>query len=298
MGTLDFLKMQGTGNDFVFFDAREHKLPHLSKLAGELCDRRFGVGADQMLLLERSSKADFRMRIFNADGSEVEQCGNGIRCLARYVWTRGLSKKKVLSVETGAGIARLQRAGSLVEVEMGEPVLDGERIPTRARGRVVNRPLKVEDREFRVTCVSMGNPHCVIFGKSNGVDLVEQYGPLLERHPFFPKRTNVEFVDVKRPNRLQVGVWERGAGRTLSCGTGACATVVAGVLNGKTSRDCEIVLPGGTLRVRWDARSNRVYMTGPAEEVFAGRIPLSPLSRASCPPKRSRVRSASRRIEV
>lgn len=272
MAALEFLKMQGTGNDFVFFDARKRRPPHPSKLAGELCDRRFGVGADQMLLLERSSKADFRMRIFNADGSEVEQCGNGIRCLARYVWTHGLSKKKVLSIETGAGIARLQREGRLVEVDMGAPVLEGEKIPTRARGRVVNRSLKVDDREFRITCVSMGNPHCVIFAKSNGVDAVEKYGSRIEKHPFFPKRTNVEFVDVKRADRVRVDVWERGAGRTLSCGTGACASVVAGVLNGKTSRSCEVLLPGGMLRVRWDERTNHVFMKGPAEEVFAGRI--------------------------
>lgn len=274
MATREFIKMHGTGNDFVFLDALKRPLPAPSRVAGKLCDRRFGVGADQMLLLEPSRTADFRMRIFNPDGSEVEQCGNGIRCLARYVWTRGLSRKPTLEIETGGGVVRPRRMGSFVEVDMGEPVLEGRRIPVRGSGPILNRELMVRGRVFRVTCVSMGNPHCVIFSKPNGEDLVGAFGPLIERHPFFPRRTNVEFVWVRGRGRIQVGVWERGAGRTLSCGTGACASVVASVLNGRTGRVCKVILPGGELDVRWDDRTNRVFMKGPAEEVYTGRIAI------------------------
>lgn len=268
----EFLKMHGTGNDFILFDARKRRLPHPAKLAGRLCDRRFGIGADQMLLLESSSLGDFRMRIFNPDGSEVEQCGNGIRCLARYVWTRGISRKSLLPVETGGGVVLARRRGSLVQVDMGEPVLDGPRIPVDSAGRVLDRPLTVDGREFRITCVSMGNPHCVIFHAEDGAVLARTFGPALERHPFFPKRTNVEFVKVESPRRIRVDVWERGAGITLSCGTGACASLVAATLGSRTERACDVCLPGGTLSVRWDVKTNHVFMTGPAEEVFAGRV--------------------------
>ncbi|MBI2889524.1 MAG: diaminopimelate epimerase [Nitrospirae bacterium] len=274
MAELEFVKMQGTGNDFVFLDARRKRLSNPSLVAGRLCDRRFGIGADQMLLLEASRQADFRMRIFNPDGSEVEQCGNGVRCLARYVWERGLSRKPTLSILTGGGIVKTRRVGREVEVDMGEPVLEGEKIPVAASGRIVNRPLEVDGREFSITAVSMGNPHCVIFRRLNGEDPVERYGSKIEHHPFFPKRTNVEFVNVVGPARIRVDVWERGTGRTLSCGTGACASVVAGVLLDKIGRNCEVILPGGRLHVRWDPRTNHVLMRGPAEEVFTGRVRL------------------------
>ena len=269
-----FTKMHGTGNDFIVIDCREHRLADPARFAFTYCDRRFGIGADQVLLLCPSQVADFSMEIFNADGSEVEMCGNGIRCLARYIWTRGLSTKKVLDIETQAGIIRPEQAGDLVRVDMGEPIFDPARIPVsigEGGARVVDYPLAIKGREFLITCVSMGNPHAVIFLDEAVQEFgVTRYGPEIERHPIFPKRTNVEFINVESRDELVMRVWERGSGETLACGTGASAAGVAAMLKGLTDRKVTIHLLGGDLVIEW-AADNRVSMTGPAVEVFEGR---------------------------
>jgi diaminopimelate epimerase len=274
---LSFVKMHGLGNDFILIDCRDDasgvRSEKLGELSRRLCHRRFGIGADQVLLLYNSEKADFRMRIFNADGSEVEMCGNGIRCLAKYIWDRGLSGKEALDIETAAGIIRPEKAGDLVKVDMGEPVLDARSIPVDYDGRVEDFPLNVLDREFRITCVSMGNPHAVIVVDDADRFDVAGYGPLIERHGFFPNRTNVEFIQVLDRARIRMRVWERGAGETMACGTGASAAAVAAHLNGLADRRVTVVLNGGELVIEWKD-DNHVYMTGPAVEVFAGRVNL------------------------
>ena len=273
MATIAFTKMHGLGNDFVVLDARRTAPAGLAKKAALICDRRFGVGCDQILVILPSKKADYKMRIFNADGSEVEMCGNGIRCFAKYLWDRNdrvIRKKGALEVETLAGVIRPKiKRGGMVEVDMGEPVLEGRAVPTIFDGRVKDYPITAGGREYRFTAVSMGNPHCVIF--TNDVDAVDLAveGPALERHPAFPNRVNVEFVQVTGPDRLKVRVWERGSGATMACGTGACAVAVAASLSGKAGRRSRIDLPGGSLDIRW-GEDNRVYMTGPAVEVFSG----------------------------
>jgi diaminopimelate epimerase len=275
---IQFTKMHGTGNDFIVIDCRERPLADPAQFAATYCDRRFGIGADQVLLLCPSSVADYGMKIFNADGSEVEMCGNGIRCLARYIWTRGLSAKKVLDIETPAGIIRPEQAGDLVRVDMGQPVFEPERIPVAISGErqgnapVVDYPLLIRDREFPITCVSMGNPHAVIFLQEPVEEFgVTLYGPEIERHPLFPKKTNVEFINVKNRDELVMRVWERGSGETLACGTGASAAGVAAVLKDLTDRKVTIHLLGGDLVIEW-AAGGRVLMTGPAVEVFEGRV--------------------------
>ncbi len=263
--------MQALGNDFIVIDSRGKTIDGLVGLSLRLCNRRFGIGADQMLVLEASEIADFRMRIFNADGSEVEMCGNGIRALAKYIWDRNLSDKDTLNIETMAGIVRPSHADGLVRVDMGEPELEGRKIPVNLDGRVVDHPLRIDDRTFLITCVSMGNPHAVIFVESATDFPVAHYGPRIEHHELFPNRINVEFVEVVSKDAIRVKVWERGAGETLACGTGACASAVASSVKGLTGREVTVRLDGGDLRIEW-ARDNRVYMTGPAEEVFEGEI--------------------------
>jgi diaminopimelate epimerase len=275
-----FTKMHGCGNDYLYVDCFTHPLPHdpagLSRAAS---DRHFGVGADGLILICPSDKADARMRMFNADGSEAEMCGNGVRCVAKYVYDHGLVRKPVLAVETGRGVLTLEldiHGGTVrqVRVDMGEPIFDAARIPTALPGHPpVEVPLAVGGRELRVTCVSMGNPHCVMFVDAIDDKLVHGVGPLIERDPAFPRRTNVEFVRVTRPDEMTLRVWERGSGETLACGTGACATAVAGVLTGRTQRRITAHLPGGDLQLHWSEKDNRVYMTGPAVEVFSGEWP-------------------------
>lgn len=285
-----FTKMHGLGNDFILIDCRQLKLNNLPGLSKKLCHRRFGVGADQMLLLFDSARADFMMRIFNADGSEVEMCGNGIRCLAKYIWDRNLSIKEILHIETLAGIIKPEKAGEMVKVDMGEPIFEPEKIPVNinqqsavssqqsnppfakgVRGGIIDYPLQIEDREFRVTCVSMGNPHAVIFVENLSNFPVTYYGPLIENHSTFPKKTNVEFIKVLNPAEIEMRVWERGSGETMACGTGASAAAVASNINGLTEKNVVIHLLGGDLFIDW-AGDNHVYMTGPAEEVFEGII--------------------------
>jgi len=274
---LRFTKMHGLGNDFVLIDCRDKavsdKLSAISDVSKRLCHRRFGVGADQVLLLYPSNIADFKMLIFNADGSEVEMCGNGIRCFAKYIWDRKLSDKEALSVETAAGIIRPERSGQMVKVDMGEPVLEGRLIPVNIDGMVKDFPLIIEDKEFKITAVSMGNPHAVIFVDDvDGFD-VKRYGPRIENHGLFPKRINVEFIQVLDTERIRMRVWERGSGETMACGTGASAAGVAAGLKGFTGRRVNVILAGGELLIEWN-EDNHVYMTGPAVEVFEGSIEL------------------------
>lgn len=278
--------MHGLGNDFVLIDCIEQRCPSRSTglrvFSKRLCDRRFGVGADQILLLDRSKKADFRMRIFNADGSEVEMCGNGIRCLARYIWDKKLSPKNILEIETLAGIIRPEKSGNMVKVDMGEPVLEPEKIPVvistshqlPVTSPIVDHPLQIADREFRITCVSMGNPHAVVFVDDVSDFPVTYYGPMIETHSIFPRKTNVEFIQVLNRAEIQMRVWERGSGETMACGTGASAAAVACTLKGFTGTKVTVHLLGGDLLVE-QAADKHVYMTGPAVQVFEGLISIS-----------------------
>ena len=273
-----FTKWQGCGNDFVLVNGFREQIPDdLAALSRRICDRHYGIGADGLILVLPSEQADFRMRIFNADGTEAEMCGNGIRCFAGVVHDEGLSDKEEFTVETGAGILvpRLQLAdGKLqgVRVDMGEPTLAGDRIPVLGFGaaHVVEQPIEAGGETLSMTCVSMGNPHCVIFVEDAEAVPIEKLGPLLERHEAFPKKTNVEFAEITDDSHIRMRVWERGAAVTLACGTGSCATLVAAALTGRTERAAEVQLDGGRLQIEW-AEDNHVYMTGPAEKVFAGR---------------------------
>jgi diaminopimelate epimerase len=273
---LPFTKMHGLGNDFVVLDGVSQTLPDVAPHARHLCDRRFGIGCDQLLVIlaAREPACDFRMQIYNADGSEVEMCGNGIRCFARYLVDRGLTDKEEIRVETGAGVIVPRLVGERVRVDMGRPVLEGRKIPVDLDGMVMSHPLEVAGERIPFTCVSMGNPHAVTFVKAVAAVDLARLGPAAERHPFFPKRANIEFVQIDAPDEVTVRVWERGAGETLACGTGAAAVCVAGVLEGRTEREVTVHLPGGDLAIEWSERDDHVYMTGPTAEVFSGVIEL------------------------
>ncbi len=272
---IHFTKAHGLGNDFILIDAREFedKLEWKS-LSRMLCNRRTGIGADQLLLLCASKIADFRMRIFNQDGSEVEMCGNGIRVFANYIWKRRLFEKSPLEVETLAGIIRPERiTEGIVRVDMGEYSLSPESIPVNLKGdRVIDYPLKVNDKDFLITCVSMGNPHTVIVVNNLKEFPVTIYGPIIETHAIFPGRTNVEFVEPIGDNHFTVRVWERGAGETPACGTGACAVAVAMKIKKIAGDISRITLPGGDLYI--EIKDKRVFMTGPAQEVFEGYMEI------------------------
>lgn len=281
---MKFTKMHGIGNDYVYVNCFEEKVKNPARVARRVSSRHFGIGADGLILITPSKRADVGMRIFNADGSEAEMCGNGIRCVAKYAYEHGLVSRKRMTVETPAGIKALylKTDGSEVQhvrVNMGSPKLLRKQIPMKsinkgaggANTRVIDEPFEVGggDNELRITCVSMGNPHCVIFlDKLKGFP-VGKYGSFIERHRAFPERVNVHFVEVLGRGEVRVKTWERGSGRTLACGTGASAVCVAGVLNKKTSRKILAHLPGGDLTLEW-SRSGDVFMTGPAEEVFTG----------------------------
>jgi diaminopimelate epimerase len=280
MATMRFTKMQGAGNDYIYVDCFRQPMPHdPAGLSRAVSDRHFGVGGDGLILICPSDKADARMRMFNADGSEAEMCGNGVRCVAKFVYDHGLVRKPTLCVETGRGVLTLElevAAGAVrqVRVEMGEPILAAAQIPTTLPGDPPQDvPLEVGGQPLRVTCVSMGNPHCITFVDEITDAQVLGLGPQVERHPAFPRRVNAEFVRVNRPDDVTVRVWERGSGETLACGTGACAVAVAGVLTGRTQRRVTAHLPGGDLRLHWSEADNHVYMTGPAVEVFSGDWP-------------------------
>ncbi len=284
-----FVKMHGLGNDYVYVDCVNQRPPRdPSALSQTISDRHFGVGSDGLILLCPSEKADVRMRMYNADGSEAEMCGNGVRCVAKFAYDHGIARKPVLTVETGRGVLTLNlevEGGKVqrVRVDMGEPILEAEKVPTTLPGlRVVNAalPYDFEENYFgpcgcdgRITCVSTGNPHVVLYCQDVSKVPLERVGPTLERLACFPRRINVHFVQVHAPGEATMRTWERGSGITLACGTGACAVCVAGVLTGRTDRKLLAHLPGGDLQLDWSAADNHVYMTGPAVEVFSGDWP-------------------------
>ena len=275
-----FTKWQGCGNDFVLFDCLQDDIEDYASVARKVCDRHYGVGADGILVVLPSAQADFRMRIFNTDGSEAEMCGNGIRCFARYLYDFGLTKETRFTVETGAGILVPEivlEGGKVkgIKVDMGEPHLLGEEIPVVGfdGSKVIDKSMSVDGQEYHFTAVSMGNPHCVIFVDDAENFPIYELGHKFEEHALFPKKTNTEFVEFKDRQHVRMRVWERGAAVTLACGTGSCATVVAGILNGKLDRDAatEVELDGGKLSIHW-ANDNHVFMTGSAELVFSGEL--------------------------
>ena len=266
---VNFYKLEGTGNDFILLDSRSSGFVPRPKQVVAWCDRRFGIGADGILvLLKPSSKsADFKMRILNSDGSEAEMCGNGIRGLAQFVYEHKLSEKKSLSIETPAGLIAVEQIGKQFRVAIARPEFDPKKIPVKSRQPVINRNFKVDDREFKITCVSMGNPHCVIVVDDLKKIPLSELGPKIERHPMFPQHVNVEFVQVVSRGRLKMRVWERGAGETLACGTGACAALAACFRLGLCGKKARVTLPGGDLIIEWD---DFCYLTGPARFVYQG----------------------------
>lgn len=274
-----FTKMHGAGNDYIYVDCfRETTPDNPAETARQMADRHFGIGGDGLVLICPSEVADARMRMFNSDGSESEMCGNAIRCVAKYVYEHDHARKDTLRIETGAGVLTLELmiegdSVDRVKVDMGEPILAPENIPTTwTGGEIIDQPLYMDGREFRVTCVSMGNPHCVTYVDELTDELVLGFGPKIEHDPHFPNRVNAEFVEVLAPGEIRMRVWERGTGETLACGTGASAVCVAGVLSGRTEREITAHLRGGDLLLQW-AENNHLYMTGPAVEVFSGEWP-------------------------
>ncbi len=280
---IEFTKMHGCGNDYVYINGISQDIPADIKpdMVRKLSDRHFGIGGDGVIFINGSDIADFEMEMWNADGTRAEMCGNGIRCVAKYVYDYGLTDKKVvdicsfdkvkhiiLTIEDGKAV--------MARVDMGEPILEPAAIPTRAIGveKVVKYPIDVNGKVVDVTCVSMGNPHAIVYVDDVENLEIEKIGPYIENHSFFPKRTNVEFVQNIDKSHISMRVWERGTGETLACGTGCCGLTVAGVLNGLTDREVDIKVLGGTIHVKWDEADNHVYMTGPATTVFDGSIEI------------------------
>lgn len=276
---IEFTKYHGLGNDFILIDNRGDSSPMITQeQAVQWCDRNFGIGADGVIFaLPGQDGTDYTMRIFNCDGSEPEMCGNGIRCLAHFLSElSGVANKTEYRIYTLGGVMMIKIQGDSIKVDMGIPMLAADQIPTTlaaADDQVVNAPLEVAGKTWQVTCVSMGNPHCITFVEDVAAIDLATLGRQFEHNAAFPQRTNTEFVQVVRPDYLKMRVWERGAGATLACGTGACATVVAGVLTGMSERKCTVELPGGCLEIEW-ADNQRVYMTGPAKKVFTGKAYL------------------------
>ena len=276
---IKFTKMHGLGNDYVYIDCTdEQKIKNISSLAQFISNRHFGVGSDGLILICKSDIADFKMRMFNYDGTEAEMCGNGIRCVGKFVYDKGLTKKDNITVETLAGIKKLKfniKKGNVetVEVDMGEPILEPDKVPVISEEAIVkNLKIKARENEFKFTCVSMGNPHAITIVDNTKDFNIEKYGPVLEKDEHFPRRANIEFIELVDKNNIKMRVWERGAGETLACGTGACASVVACALNGYIENEVNVELLGGTLKIRWDKENNHIYMTGPATTVFEGEI--------------------------
>ncbi|MGN1097868.1 MAG: diaminopimelate epimerase [Clostridia bacterium] len=271
-------KMHGIGNDYIYVNCFEETVRDPHKAARELSDRHFWIGSDGLVLIKPSETADFEMDMYNSDGSQAEMCGNAIRCVGKYVYDNGMTDKTNISISTKAGIKYLTLTVengrvALVRVDMGEPILKPELVPCLYEGETaVSRPITVEGKEYKVTCVSMGNPHAVVYVDDvDGLE-IEKIGPYFETHEMFPKKTNTEFAKVLSPTEVQMRVWERGAGETWACGTGACGTLVATVLNGLCERKATIKLRGGDLLVEWDEKTNHVFMTGPAATVFTTEI--------------------------
>jgi diaminopimelate epimerase len=276
---LNFIKMEGLGNDFIVIHCSSNEsIQHIVKQCVKLCDRRRGIGADGIIFILPSKKADFKMRIFNSDGSEAEMCGNGVRCCKLYVQSLHLSKKQSVTFETKAGIISTESVKKdLVRVNMGKPILESSRIPTMKKDcQVIMHDLQVDCKLFKITAVSMGNPHAVVYVDEITDEHVSFWGPKIEKHLFFPKKTNVEFIKVLSNKEIQMRVWERGCGETLSCGTAACASVVAGIINNLHGNKVKVHLLGGDLLVEWDGKeTSPVYMTGPAIIVFKGILELN-----------------------
>lgn len=276
---MKFTKMEGLGNDYIYVNCFQEKVEQPQKLAIQYSDRHFGIGSDGLILIMPSEVADFRMDMYNSDGSQAEMCGNGIRCVGKYVYDYGLTQKTQITVETLAGIKTLnlhveQGKVKLVTVDMGSPILQSSLIPVVSeKPEVVNEPITVAGTAYHVTCVSMGNPHAVVFVDNVKELPLETIGPEFEHHAWFPRRINTEFVEVLNLHEVNMRVWERGAGETLACGTGACASAVACILNHKTENEITLHLVGGDLKVQWDRDTNRIFMTGPATVVFDGEIP-------------------------
>lgn len=284
---MKFTKMHGCGNDYVYVDCTKEVIPDIAETAVRVSDRHFGIGSDGLILIKSSEVADFEMDMYNADGSRGKMCGNGIRCVAKYVYDHGLTNKTEITVDTQAGIKTLQLTVcdgkvSKVRVDMGEPVLIPQEIPVKAsvlgladdrREAIVAQPFTVANSSYDITCVSMGNPHCITFIDEDVRSFpLEAIGALFEKHELFPEGVNTEFVNIIDKEHLRMRVWERGSGETLACGTGACAVAVASYLNGFTGRKVDVELMGGHLEIVYDAATNHVFMTGPATEVFSGEI--------------------------
>ena len=287
---IKFTKMEGLGNDYVYVDCTKQNLENASNLAKIISDRHFGVGSDGLILIKSSKKADFRMQMFNSDGTEAEMCGNGIRCVGKYVYDKGLTDKTTLKIETLAGIKVLNlnvEDGKVktVKVDMGEPILDYKLIPAKDGKVYKSRDgikfykvnINIEGDLKELTCVSMGNPHGIDFVNNIEKLKIEKFGPIIEVDEHFPNKVNVEFIEILDKHNIKMRVWERGAGETLACGTGACASVVASFLNGYTERNVTVELLGGKLEIEWNKEDNHVYMTGPAETVFEGEFDESNL---------------------
>lgn len=276
-----FTKMHGLGNDYVYVNCFKEVVENPAEVSRKVSDRHFGIGSDGLILIKPSDKADFRMDMYNADGSQAEMCGNGIRCVGKYVYDYGLTDKEHISVETLAGIKYLdfQIEGgkvAMVTVDMGAPELTAEKVPVVSDNeQVINENILVDGKEWAMTCVSMGNPHCIVFIEELVKDFpLEKIGPQFENHERFPKRVNTEFIEVLDRKTANMRVWERGSGETMACGTGACASAVAAVLCGHMDDEITLHLLGGNLMIRWDREQNKVYMTGPATVVFDGDIDL------------------------
>ncbi len=276
---MKFTKMQGIGNDYVYIDCFKEKVSDPSRLAVRVSDRHFGVGSDGLILIKPSDRADFFMEMYNADGSQGKMCGNGIRCVGKYVYDNGLTDKTDISVETLSGIKYLKlniKDGkvSTVRVNMGAPEFCPSKIPVKLEGDIIKmHPVDIDGREYRITCVSMGNPHCITYDIDDvdGMD-IEKIGPCFERAAIFPEQVNTEFIEVIDRDTLKMRVWERGSGETLACGTGACAAAVSTIVNGMCNDTVTVKLRGGDLNITWDRSKNTVYMEGPAETVFAGEL--------------------------
>ena len=277
---MKFTKMHGCGNDYVYINGMTEKVKQEEKeeLVQRLSDRHFGIGGDGVIFINKAAEADFEMEMYNADGSRAEMCGNGIRCVAKYVYDKGLTDKTSISIVSCGQIKYLEltvvdNKVISVKVNMGSPELEATKIPAvSTQKQIIDEPIMVAGSEYRMTCVSMGNPHAVVFMEDVENLAIEQIGPFFENHERFPKRTNTEFVKIIDDKTVQMRVWERGTGETLACGTGCCATVVACVLNGLTQEEVTVKLLGGEIVVRWDRQKNLVYMTGPAATVFDGEI--------------------------
>ncbi|WP_436415516.1 diaminopimelate epimerase [Petrimonas sp.] len=277
---MKFTKMHGIGNDYIYINLFDEKVDNPEELSRRLSDRHFGVGSDGLVLIGPSETGDFSMRMFNVDGSEAQMCGNAARCVGKFVYDKGLTTKKEIALETRSGIKMVELTVNpdtdkveSVRINMGPAILSAEAIPVQfPLSEIIDYPLSIDGSEYRITCVSMGNPHAVVFTTNIDALNIEDIGPKIETHPAFPERTNVEFIEIIDRHTLKMRVWERGSGETLACGTGACASVVAGVLNGLCEPQATVLLKGGNLEIEWNRAENNVYLTGAAEFVFEGSV--------------------------